>query len=94
MEAFVDPNVRDGVLYVPAPPPPVQPSRAPPAVPSTNAGAGGKARAARRQSEKVGAGVYGAGAGGGEDAAGLLAEIKRKGVYLYDEEGLDPFRGF
>ena len=28
MEAFVDPNVKDGVLYVPAPPPPVsQPAR-------------------------------------------------------------------
>ncbi|CAK3904699.1 Anucleate primary sterigmata A [Lecanosticta acicola] len=61
MEAFVDPNVRDGVLYVPAPPPP----------------AIGASRRPRRGS-------------------GLSQSTvdKRRAGYVFDEDGMDPFKGF
>ena len=60
MEAFVDPNVRDGVLYVPAPPPVI-----------------GAPRRPRRGS-------------------GLSQSTvdKRRAGYVFDEDGMDPFKGF
>ena len=62
MEAFVDPNVRDGVLYVPAPPPPP---------------IGASSRRPRRGS-------------------GLSQSTvdKRRAGYVFDEDGMDPFKGF
>lgn len=61
MEAFVDPNVRDGVLYVPAPPPPVV----------------GAPRRPRR----------------GSNFSQSTVDKKRAG-YVFDEDGMDPFKGF
>ncbi|KAK4614100.1 Anucleate primary sterigmata protein A [Fulvia fulva] len=60
MEAFVDPNVRDGVLYIPAPPPVI-----------------GAPRRPRRGS-------------------GLSQSTvdKRRAGYVFDEDGMDPFKGF
>ncbi|PIA95819.1 hypothetical protein CB0940_10750 [Cercospora beticola] len=60
MEAFVDPNVRDGVLYVPAPPPVI-----------------GGARRPRRSSNLSQSTVD-----------------KRRAGYVFDEDGMDPFKGF
>ncbi|KAF2211288.1 hypothetical protein CERZMDRAFT_98598 [Cercospora zeae-maydis SCOH1-5] len=60
MEAFVDPNVRDGVLYVPAPPPVI-----------------GGARRPRRNSNLSQSTVD-----------------KRRAGYVFDEYGMDPFKGF
>ncbi|USW56474.1 Putative pleckstrin domain, Mcp5-type [Septoria linicola] len=60
MEAFVDPNVRDGVLYVPAPPPVI-----------------GGARRPRR----------------GSNLSQSTVDKRRAG-YVFDEDGMDPFRGF
>ncbi|KAK5710968.1 hypothetical protein LTR15_012762 [Elasticomyces elasticus] len=62
MEAFVDPNVRDGVLYVPAPPP----------VPS------GHGHWRRR----------------GDSNLSQSTVDKRRAGYVFDENGMDPFKGF
>jgi hypothetical protein len=59
MEAFVDPNVRNGVLYVPAPPP----------------HGGGKRRR-------------------GDSNMSQSTVDKRRAGYVFDENGLDPFKGF
>lgn len=60
MEAFVDPNVRDGVLYVPAPPPVI-----------------GGARRPR-----------------GSSNLSQSTVDKRRAGYVFDEDGMDPFKGF
>ena len=60
MEAFVDPNVRDGVLYVPAPPPVI-----------------GAPRRPRR----------------GSNLSQSTVDKRRAG-YVFDEDGMDPFKGF
>lgn len=60
MEAFVDPNVRDGVLYVPAPPPVI----------------GGQRRPRR-----------------GSNLSQSTVDKRRAG-YVFDEDGMDPFKGF
>ncbi|KAM3414407.1 hypothetical protein BST61_g11045 [Cercospora zeina] len=60
MEAFVDPNVRDGVLYVPAPPPVI-----------------GGARRPRRSS----------------NLSQSTVDKRREG-YVFDDDGVDPFKGF
>ncbi|EME81137.1 uncharacterized protein MYCFIDRAFT_77058 [Pseudocercospora fijiensis CIRAD86] len=60
MEAFVDPNVRDGVLYVPAPPPVIGATRRP-------------RRASNLSQSTV---------------------DKRRAGYVFDEDGMDPFKGF
>ncbi|KAK3066773.1 hypothetical protein LTR53_016739 [Teratosphaeriaceae sp. CCFEE 6253] len=83
MEAFVDPSVRDGVLYVPAPPPP------PPAPPVTSGGGGGGGRG----------GEVGGGGGGhwrrrGESNLSQSTAERRRGGYVFDELGQDPFKGF
>ena len=59
MEAFVDPNVRDGVLYVPAPPP-----------------------------------VNGTSRRRGDSNVSQSTIDKRRAGYVFDEDGLDPFRNF
>ncbi|KAK4574215.1 hypothetical protein LTR86_001976 [Recurvomyces mirabilis] len=63
MEAFVDPSVRDGVLYVPAPPP----------VTSTPHGP-------RRKR--------------GDSHLSVSTFEKRRAGFVFDEHGLDPFKGF
>jgi hypothetical protein len=60
MEAFVDPNVRDGVLYVPAPPPVIGSQRRP--------------RTSSNLSQST--------------------VDKRRAGYVFDEDGMDPFKGF
>ncbi|QIW99614.1 hypothetical protein AMS68_005132 [Peltaster fructicola] len=62
MEAFVDPNVKNGVLYVPAPPgaAPAQPSRR----------------------------------GRGDSSLSATTVDKRRAGYVFDEDGMDPFKGF
>jgi len=63
MEAFVDPNVRDGVLYVPAPPP-----------------GGGHTGGFRRRR--------------GDSNLSQSTTDKRRLGYVFDENGVDPFKGF
>jgi hypothetical protein len=65
MEAFVDPNVRNGVLYVPAPPPQAQ-------------AAPGPSWKRRR----------------GDSNISQNTVDKRRAGYVFDENGLDPFKGF
>lgn len=62
MEAFVDPNVRDGVLYVPAPP-------------SAPTAHGPRKRR-------------------GDSTLSTSTIDKRRAGYVFDENGIDPFKGF
>jgi len=64
MDAFVDPNVRNGVLYVPAPPPSI-PAQSP--------------RRHRRR---------------GDSNLSTSTIDKRRAGYVFDENGMDPFKGF
>ncbi|TKA37236.1 hypothetical protein B0A54_11221 [Friedmanniomyces endolithicus] len=82
MEAFVDPSVRDGVLYVPAPPP---------AIPSSvglSAGLSGQ-----RQGHGQGQGQGGWRRRGDSNLSQSTVDKRRAG-YVFDENGLDPFKGF
>ncbi|KAK5129169.1 hypothetical protein LTR08_003789 [Meristemomyces frigidus] len=63
MEAFVDPNLRNGVLYVPAAPPPP-----------------GAPRGARPRR--------------GDSNLSTSTFDKRRAGYVFDENGVDPFKGF
>jgi hypothetical protein len=63
MEAFVDPSVRDGVLYVPAPPP------------ATSTGHGPRRKR-------------------GDSNLSVSTFDKRRAGYVFDENGMDPFKGF
>ncbi|TKA61256.1 hypothetical protein B0A55_13185 [Friedmanniomyces simplex] len=76
MEAFVDPNVRDGVLYVPAPPPPPQP----PASTSSSSAAQGQGQGHWRRR--------------GDSNLSQSTVDKRRAGYVFDENGMDPFKGF
>lgn len=67
MEAFVDPNVRDGVLYVPAPPPGI-------------GGNGVPSVGLRRRR--------------GDSNLSATTTDRRRAGYVFDEDGLDPFKGF
>lgn len=62
MEAFVDPNIKNGVLYVPAPP----------------GIAAVQARGRRR----------------GDSNLSNTTLDKRRAGYVFDEDGMDPFKGF
>ena len=64
MEAFVDPSVRDGVLYLPAPPSPFKPA----------------APAPRRRRN--------------DSNLSTSTADKRRAGYVFDENGIDPFKGF
>lgn len=66
MEAFVDPHLQDGVLYIPAPAP----------------GIAGSRRVGKRRNDST----YSATTNGSDD--------RRRGGYVFDEHGNDPFRGF
>jgi len=72
MEAFVDPSVRDGVLYVPAPAPP------PPSTALSGQGPLGPGGWRRR----------------GDSNLSQSTVDKRRAGYVFDENGLDPFKGF
>ncbi|KAK4545079.1 hypothetical protein LTR36_003630 [Oleoguttula mirabilis] len=62
MEAFVDPHVRNGVLYVPAPPP--------------------------------ASAVHGPRRRRGDSNLSTSTVDKRRAGYVFDENGVDPFKGF
>ncbi|KAM0719310.1 hypothetical protein Q7P37_005215 [Cladosporium fusiforme] len=70
MQAFVDPAVKNGVLYVPPPPMPANP---PPAIPQQHS-----PRRRRRGNSNLSTGSI----------------DKRRAGYVFDENGLDPFKGF
>ena len=70
MQAFVDPAIKNGVLYVPPPP---MPSAPPPSVPG-------------HQSPRK------RGRGGSNLSNASLDQ--RRGGYVFDDDGTDPFRGF
>ncbi|KAK0959418.1 hypothetical protein LTR91_020860 [Friedmanniomyces endolithicus] len=80
MEAFVDPSVRDGVLYVPAPPPLL--------LSSVVLGAQGLG-----QGQGQGQGQGGWRRRGDSNLSQSTADKRRAG-YVFDEYGLDPFKGF
>ncbi|TKA66296.1 hypothetical protein B0A55_10890, partial [Friedmanniomyces simplex] len=77
MEAFVDPNVRDGVLYVPAPPPPPPP---PPPASTASSSAQGQGQGHWRRR--------------GDSNLSQSTVDKRRAGYVFDENGMDPFKGF
>lgn len=71
MEAFVDPNVKNGVLYLPAPP-------------STMLGHEGgltNGLPPRRRQR-------------GDSSLSATTVDKRRAGYVFDENGMDPFKGF
>lgn len=70
MQAFVDPAVKNGVLYVPPPPMPTGP---PPGVPQQHS-------PHRR--------------GRGNSSLSNASLDKRRGGYVFDDDGVDPFKGF
>lgn len=75
MEAFVDPNVRDGVLYVPGPP----------AGGMGGMGIAGGTGAARSRPS---------GRGRGDSNFSQSTNDKRRAGYVFDEDGMDPFKNF
>ncbi|KAK6431419.1 hypothetical protein LTR95_012421 [Oleoguttula sp. CCFEE 5521] len=74
MEAFVDPALRNGVLYVPPPPAAGEMAAA-----GLAGGKGGSMSPRRRRQES--------------NVSNTTVDRKRAG-YIFDEEGLDPFKGF
>lgn len=70
MQAFVDPAIKNGVLYVPPPP---MPSAPPPSVPGH--------QSPRRRGR------------GGSNLSNASLD-QRRGGYVFDDDGTDPFRGF
>lgn len=70
MQAFVDPAIKNGVLYVPPPPMPANP---PPGVPQQ--------QSPRRR-------------GRGNSNLSTGSMDKRRAGYVFDENGMDPFKGF
>lgn len=70
MQAFVDPAIKNGVLYVPHPPMPAAP---PPSIPGH--------QSPRRRVR------------GGSNLSNASHD-QRRGGYVFDEDGVDPFRGF
>lgn len=71
MQAFVDPALKNGVLYVPPP----MPAGPPPGVPLA------MAASPRRRAR------------GGSNLSSSSADKRRAG-YVFDEDGVDPFKGF
>ena len=65
MEAFVDPAVKNGVLYLPAPP----------------AASSSQQHSPRRR-------------GRGNSNISVGSTDKRRTGYVFDENGMDPFKGF
>lgn len=70
MQAFVDPAIKNGVLYVPPPP---MPSAPPPSVPG-------------HQSPRK--------RGRGGSIMSNASHDQRRAGYVFDDDGMDPFRGF
>lgn len=85
MEAFVDPNVRDGVLYLPAPPSQISQAAAAPPVVGGGAGIFGPVPGSSQQPSRRRR---------GDSNLSQSTMDRRRAGYIFDDEGQDPFKGF